>query len=183
MSDVKLQSRMTSIFLLTSIFNESIHSSIAVFHLDRIHEQWKGRIETWQQRKRVVRKRRAARRSNCSSSHKDRGRASVPFVIPVAPLQTARQSSHGNDASAPDATRRGATPAAPLFVEEFTGVGSPRESVESRVSGKRIAALDTARQSRSCLDPSALHARGAAPNRSFAKETATPAGVTIAEAP
>src|SRR5260370_4814186 len=109
MSDVKLQSRMTSIFLLTSIFNESIHSSIAVFHLDRIHEQWKGRIETWQQRKRGVRKRRAARRSNCSSSHKDRGRASVPFVIPVAPLQTARQSSHGNDASAPDATRRGAT--------------------------------------------------------------------------
>lgn len=41
----------------------------------------KGRIETWQQRKKVVRKRRAARRSNCSSSHKDRGRASVPFVF------------------------------------------------------------------------------------------------------
>src|SRR5260370_22716210 len=100
---------MKQIFLLTSILNEVIHSSIAVFHLDRIHKQWKGKIETWKQRKRVVRKRRAARRSNCSSSHKDRGRASVPFVIPVAPLQTARQSSHGNDASAPDATRRGAT--------------------------------------------------------------------------
>jgi hypothetical protein len=70
MSLVKQQSKVTSIFLLTSIFNESIHSSIAVFYVDRIHEQWKGRIETWQQRKKVVRKRRAARRSNCSSATK-----------------------------------------------------------------------------------------------------------------
>jgi hypothetical protein len=31
MSLVKPQSKVTSIFLLTSIFNESIHSSIAVF--------------------------------------------------------------------------------------------------------------------------------------------------------
>jgi len=71
MSLVKPQSKVTSIFLLTSIFNNSIHSSIAVFHLGpHIHEEWKGRIETWQQRKKVVRKRRAARRSNCSSATK-----------------------------------------------------------------------------------------------------------------
>jgi hypothetical protein len=51
---------------LTSIFNHSIHSSIAVFYLGpHIHEKWKGRIETWQPRKRQ--KRRAKR--NNSSSH------------------------------------------------------------------------------------------------------------------
>src|SRR5262249_19808260 len=89
MSPVKRPSRMTSIFLLTSIFNESIHSSIAVFYLDRIHEQWKGRIETWQQRKRVVRKRRAARKNSRPFGHKDRGRASVPFVFAVTAGQRA----------------------------------------------------------------------------------------------
>jgi len=46
------QSKMTSIFFLTSIFNHSIHSSIAVFYLrPHIHEKWKGRIETWQPEK------------------------------------------------------------------------------------------------------------------------------------
>src|SRR5215510_12424656 len=60
------QSKMTSIFSLTSIFNPSIHSSIAVFYLGpHIHEKWKGRIETWQPRKR---QRRRAKRNN-SSSH------------------------------------------------------------------------------------------------------------------
>src|SRR5258708_18538479 len=68
---------MTSIFFLTSIFNNSIHSSIAVFYSDRIHEKWKGRIETWQLRKRQ--KRRAPKRSNCSSHQNQRGRESVPF--------------------------------------------------------------------------------------------------------
>src|SRR5258708_1193081 len=60
------QSKLTSIFFLTSIFNHSIHSSIAVFYSEpHIHEKWKGRIETWQPRKRQ--KRRAKR--NNSSSH------------------------------------------------------------------------------------------------------------------
>src|ERR1044071_6449661 len=61
------QSNMTSIFFLTSIFNHSIQSSIAVFYLrPHIHEKWKGRIETWQPRKRQ--KRRAQRKSKSSSS-------------------------------------------------------------------------------------------------------------------
>src|ERR1043165_4093275 len=56
---------MTSIFFLTSIFNHSIHSSIAVFYSEpQIHEKWKGRIETWQPRKR---QRRRAKRNNSSS--------------------------------------------------------------------------------------------------------------------
>jgi len=61
-----LQSEMSSIFFLTSIFNISIQSTVAVFLFGpHIHEKWKGRIETWQQRKKVVRrKRRAARKSN-----------------------------------------------------------------------------------------------------------------------
>jgi hypothetical protein len=59
---------MTSIFFLTSIFNHSIHSSIAVFYLGpHIHEKWKGRIETWQPRKRQ--KRRAAERKSNGSSN------------------------------------------------------------------------------------------------------------------
>src|SRR6185312_3637847 len=58
---------MTSIFFLTSIFNHSIQSSIAVFYLrPHIHEKWKGRIETWQLRKRQ--RRRAQRKSNSSSA-------------------------------------------------------------------------------------------------------------------
>ena len=73
------QSKMTSIFFLTSIFNHSIHSSIAVFYLGpHIHEKWKGRIETWQPRKRQKRR---ARRNNNSSHQTKRGRASVPFSI------------------------------------------------------------------------------------------------------
>lgn len=60
------QSKLASIFFLTSIFNHSIHSSIAVFYLGpHIHEKWKGRIETWQPRKRQ--KRRAQRKSKSSS--------------------------------------------------------------------------------------------------------------------
>jgi hypothetical protein len=55
--DAGQKSKMTSIFFLTSIFNHSIHSSIAVFYLGpQIHEKWKGRIETWQPRKRQKRK-------------------------------------------------------------------------------------------------------------------------------
>jgi hypothetical protein len=82
MPPVELPSRVTSIFFLTSIFNNSIQSSIAVFHLGRTSmKNGKGRIATWQPRKRVVRKRRAARRSNSSSATQDRGRASVPCVI------------------------------------------------------------------------------------------------------
>jgi hypothetical protein len=66
------QSRMTSIFFLTSIFNPSIHSSIAVFYLGpHIHEKWKGRIETWQPRKRQKRK---PRRNNWLS-HQTQGDA------------------------------------------------------------------------------------------------------------
>jgi hypothetical protein len=66
--DPARQSKMTSIFFLTSIFNHSIHSSIAVFYLGpHIHEKWKGRIETWQPRKRQ--KRRAAERKSNSSSN------------------------------------------------------------------------------------------------------------------
>ncbi len=86
---VKLPPRVSSIFFLTSIFNHSIQSSIAVYSCRDIHEQWKGRIETWQLRKRVV-KRRAARKSNSSSSTQDRGRTSVPLVF-VAALRTAGQ--------------------------------------------------------------------------------------------
>ena len=68
---------MTSIFFLTSIFNHSIHSSIAVFYLrPHIHEKWKGRIETWQPRKRQKRR---ARRNNNSSHQTKRGRVSAPF--------------------------------------------------------------------------------------------------------
>jgi hypothetical protein len=38
--------KIASIFLLTSIFNNSIHSSIAVFYSGRtFHENGKGRIE------------------------------------------------------------------------------------------------------------------------------------------
>src|SRR5690242_9664338 len=74
------QSRVTSIFFLTSIFINSIQSSIAVFFLGpHIHEKWKGRIETWQLRKKLVqRKRRAPRKSKSSSSQIKRGRESVP---------------------------------------------------------------------------------------------------------
>src|SRR5215470_11006091 len=85
------QSRMTSIFLLTSIFNPSIHSSIAVFYLGpHIHEKWKGRIETWQPRKR---QRRRPRRNNGPSQETKRGRASVPFSF-VASLHPAKVRSH-----------------------------------------------------------------------------------------
>ena len=66
------QSNLTSIFFLTSIFNHSIHSSIAVFYLGpHIHEKWKGRIETWQPRKRQKRK---PRRNNWLS-HQTQGDA------------------------------------------------------------------------------------------------------------
>jgi hypothetical protein len=74
-------SRESSIFLLTSIFNNSIHSSIAVFHLEpQIHEKWKGRIAKWQPRKRAARKR-AARKSSSSLARKKTGDAKAsPFV-------------------------------------------------------------------------------------------------------
>jgi hypothetical protein len=48
---------MTSIFFLTSIFNHSIHSSIAVFYLGpHIHEKWKGRIENMATKKKAKKK-------------------------------------------------------------------------------------------------------------------------------
>jgi hypothetical protein len=79
---------MTSIFFLTSIFNHSIHSSIAVFYLGpHIHEKWKGRIETWQPRKRQ--KRRAKRNNNSSIKPKGTRKAS-PLVF-VAALHTDQQ--------------------------------------------------------------------------------------------
>src|SRR5215469_8663127 len=82
------QSRESSIFLLTSIFNNSIHSSIAVFHLEpQIHEKWKGRIATWQPRKRAARKR-AARKSSSSLAQKQTGDAKAsPSFVYVASLQ------------------------------------------------------------------------------------------------
>ena len=74
------QSKMTSIFFLTSIFNHSIHSSIAVFYLGpHIHEKSKGRIETWQPRKRQ--KRRARRNNNSSNQTKGDGVKASPLVF------------------------------------------------------------------------------------------------------
>lgn len=71
------QSKLASIFFLTSIFNHSIHSSIAVFYLGpHIHEKWKGRIETWQPRKR---QRRRPRRNNWSFTEKLQGTRKRPL--------------------------------------------------------------------------------------------------------
>src|ERR1051326_7009903 len=76
--------KLASIFFLTSIFNHSIHSSIAVFYLGpHIHEKWKGRIETWQPRKR---QRRRPRRNNWLS-HQTQGDG-----VKVVPLVFARKS-------------------------------------------------------------------------------------------
>lgn len=101
------QSRMTSIFFLTSIFNPSIHSSIAVFYLGpHIHEKWKGRIETWQPRKR---QRRRPRRNNGPSQETKRGRASVPFsfvtISSAASLHTAEGHSRFYDLLRSSGTR------------------------------------------------------------------------------
>jgi hypothetical protein len=105
-SHLPRQSKMTSIFFLTSIFNPSIHSSIAVFYLGpHIHEKWKGRIETWQPRKR---QRRRPRRNNWLS-HQTQGDAQAsPLVFildSVAPLRTVRHRFPATIASAPDASR------------------------------------------------------------------------------
>lgn len=71
------KSKLASIFFLTSIFNHSIHSSIAVFYLGpHIHEKWKGRIETWQPRKR---QRRRPRRNNWSFTEKLQGTRKRPL--------------------------------------------------------------------------------------------------------
>lgn len=71
------QSKLASIFFLTSIFNHSIHSSIAVFYLGpHIHEKWKGRIETWQPRKR---QRRRPRRNNWPFTEKLQGTRKRPL--------------------------------------------------------------------------------------------------------
>jgi hypothetical protein len=71
------QSKLASIFFLTSIFNHSIHSSIAVFYLGpHIHEKWKGRIETWQPRKR---QRRRPRRNNWPFPEKLQGTRKRPL--------------------------------------------------------------------------------------------------------
>src|SRR5690349_18877829 len=78
------QSNMTSIFFLTSIFNHSIHSSIAVFYLGpHIHEKWKGRIETWQPRKRQKRR---PRRNNWSFTSTSGGAQASPLVFSARPL-------------------------------------------------------------------------------------------------
>src|SRR5438270_13469267 len=101
---------MTSIFFLTSIFNHSIHSSIAVFYLGpHIHEKWKGRIETWQPRKRQKRK---PRRNNWLSHQPKGTRKSVPFDF-VAALQPARHQSVLVMISAPDAHCPARKPASP----------------------------------------------------------------------
>src|ERR1043165_4238591 len=93
------QSKMTSIFFLTSIFNHSIHSSIAVFYLGpHIHEKWKGRIETWQPRKRQ--KRRAKRNNNSSNQTKGDGVKASPLVFSFGtPVRAARIPSLTTDLS------------------------------------------------------------------------------------
>jgi hypothetical protein len=107
-------SRESSIFLLTSIFNNSIHSSIAVFHLEpQIHEKWKGRIAKWQPRKRAARKR-AARKSSSSLAQKDRGRESVPFVIFCRFAPHRLRVSLLRSVFCTCCKRLGATPAEPL---------------------------------------------------------------------
>jgi hypothetical protein len=79
---VKPPPRVSSIFFLTSIFNNSIQSSIAVFHLGRISmKNGKGRIATWQPRKRVVRKRRAARKSNPLFTRTRQGTRKRPLLF------------------------------------------------------------------------------------------------------
>jgi hypothetical protein len=112
---LKALSRESSIFLLTSIFNNSIHSSIAVFHLEpQIHEKWKGRIAKWQPRKRAARKR-AARKSSSSLAQKQTGDAKAsPSFIYAAPLQNRLTVSLLRSAFCACCKRLGATPAKPL---------------------------------------------------------------------
>src|SRR6266481_1595533 len=78
-----MKSRVTSIFFLTSIFNNSIHSSIAVFQESHSMKMEKGRIEQWQPRKKVEQRKRAEqrKRSNSPSHCTTRGRESVPLTF------------------------------------------------------------------------------------------------------
>lgn len=116
---------MTSIFFLTSIFNHSIHSSIAVFHLGpHIHEKWKGRIETWQPRKRQKRK---PKRNNWLSHQKTKGDAQAsPLVLSCHP-----ERARGSNATESESKDPGALFRSMRFQGVLSKTGFKRRFVQS----------------------------------------------------